>query len=412
MNTYIIAAAYFLFILEMLLISKSFFYTRRERKTERETYTPKVAIVAPHYGWDDETAEHAKTLLEQDYEGDFQICFVTHDNVDSGYDVSYPHLKELVNNVPNAEVYLAPNIVDNNLPRSQKVQNLITVIEGLPSDVEVIAFVDADVAIQNDWLRLLVTPLQDTEIGATVGGRFYFPQTWNFPSLVEATWVNFQMSLQGDHWLTMVWGGSNAFRREFLEEGQILERWEKATIEDLNTTRAVRDVKRKIHFVPDCVAVTRTSNRTWRQILEFTNRQMIMTKHMGLWAQWFGSLFLFLPKAILVIGSMIMVIGSIPQSLSFYESQLGLLPVVLLIPLFEAMGFRLCCRNLPQWLHEMPKVRDTLRISKYAAPFSIFLAGINAFYAIFQRNIVWGGVKYKILSATTCKVLGRVEKKK
>ena len=397
MNTYIIAVTYFLFILEMLLISHSFFYTRRERKTKRPTYTPKAAIVAPHYGWDDETAEHAKTLLDQDYEGDFRIHFVTHDKVGSSYDVSYPHLQEIAKDVPHADVRLAPNIVDNNLSRSQKVQNLITVIESLPEDVEVIAFVDADVAIQKDWLRLLVTPLQDDTIGATVGGRFYFPQTWNFPSLVEAAWINFQMSLQGDHWLTMVWGGSNAFRREFLEKGQILQRWEQAANEDLNTTRAVRDVKLKIHFVPDCVAVTRTANRTWRQIFEFTNRQMIMTKHMGLWVQWFGSLFLFLPKAILVF-------GTIP----FIGIQPGLLPVVF-IPFLEAIGFHLCSRNLPKWLRDMPKVQDTLRISKYAAPFSIFLAGINAFYAIFQRKIVWGGVKYEILSATTCRVLASVK---
>ncbi len=387
----------------MLLIGQSFFYTRRERKTARPTYTPKVTIVAPHYGWDDDTAEHAKSLLQQDYEGEYQVCFVTHDKADTGHDVSYPHLQELAKDVPHAEVILAPNIVDNNLPRSQKVQNLMTVIENLPEDVEVIAFVDADVKIRNDWLRLLVTPLQDNKIGATVGGRFYFPQTWNFPSLVEATWVNFQMSLQGDHWLTMVWGGSNAFRREFLEKGQILQRWEQATIEDLNTTRAVRDTKRKIHFVPDCVAVTRTSNRTWGQIFEFTNRQMIMTKHMGLWAQWFGSLILFLPKAVLVI-------GTIPFILPFFGPKTGLLPVVF-IPFFEVISYKLCCRNLPQWLRDMPKVQDTLRISKYAAPVSIFLAGINAFYATFQRKIVWGGVRYEILSATTCKVLGRVKEK-
>ena len=393
MTTYIIAITYILFILEILLISPSFFYTRRERKTDRPAYTPKVAIIAPHYGWDDETAEHVKTLLDQDYEGDFTVHFVTHDKVGPGYDVSYPHLQEIAKDVPYAEVRLAPNIVDNNLPRSQKVQNLITVIESLPEDVEVLAFVDADVAIQRDWLRLLVNPLQDDTIGATVGGRFYFPQTWNFASLVEAAWVNFQMALQGDHWLTMVWGGSNAFRRELLEKGQILERWEQAAIEDLNTTRAVRDVKLKIHFVPDCVAVTRTANRTWKQIFEFTNRQMIMTKHMGLWAQWFGSLFIFLPKALLVF-------GAIP----FVGIQPGLLAVVF-IPFLEAMSFRLCSRNLPKWLRDMPKVRDTLRISKYAAPFCIFLAGINAFYAIFQRKIVWGGVKYEILSATTCRVL-------
>lgn len=405
MNTsiIIILTTYVLFILEVLLISQSFFYTRRERKTERPSYTPTVAIIAPHYGWDDATAEHTESLFQQDYDGDFRIYFVTHDNDGTGHDVSYPHLQQLVKDVPHADVFLAPNIIDNNLPRSQKVQNLITVIEKLPQDIEVIAFVDADVSIQKDWLKLLVSPLQDQSIGATVGGRFYFPQTWNFPSLVEATWVNFQMALQGDHWLTMVWGGSNAFRREFLEKGQILQRWEQATVEDLNTTRAVRDAKRKIHFVPDCVAVTRTSNRTWGQIFEFTNRQMIMTCHMGLWAQWFGSLILFLPKAFLVI-------GSIPFAILSIGTQTGLLPVVL-IPIFEVLGFRLCCRNLPLWLREMPKVQDTLRISKYAAPFSIFLAGINAFYAMFQRKIVWGGVRYEILSATTCKVLGRVKDK-
>ena len=398
MNTSIILyTTYFLFILEMLLISQSFFYTRRERKTQRPTYTPNVAIIAPHYGWDDDTEEHAKSLLVQDYEGEYHIYFVTHETDDTGHDISYPHLQEVAKDNPHADVLLAPNIIDNDLPRSQKVQNLITVIENLPNDVEVIAFVDADVEIQKDWLKLLVTPLQDDTIGATVGGRFYFPQTWNFPSLVEASWINFQLSLQGDHWLTMVWGGSNAFRREFLEKGQILQRWENATIEDLNTTRAVRDVKRKIHFVPDCIAVTQTSNRTWRQIFEFTNRQMIMTLHMGLWAQWLGSLILCLPKAILIVGT-----------LPFIFSRQTLLPIVF-IPFLEVIGFHLCCRNLPKWLREKQGVRDSLRISKYAAPFSIFLAGINAFYAIFQRKIVWGGVRYKILSATTCKVLGRVK---
>lgn len=384
----------------MLLISQSFLYSRRERKTQRPTYTPKVAIIAPHYGWDDDTEEHVKSLLIQDYEGEYHVYFVTHEMLETGHDISYPHLQEVVKDNPLADVILAPNIIDSELPRSQKVQNLLTVIENLPDDVEVIAFVDADVEIQKDWLKLLVMPLQDESIGATVGGRFYFPQTWNFASLVEASWINFQLSLQGDHWLTMVWGGSNAFRREFLEKGKILERWEFATIEDLNTTRAVRDVKLKIHYVPDCVAVTRTSNRTWRQVFEFTNRQMIMTFHMGLWAQWLGSLVLCLPKALIIV-------ATIP----FIFSRQTLLPVVF-IPFLEVIGYHLCCRNLPKWLREKEGVRDSLRIGKYSAPFSIFLAGINAFYAMFQRKIVWGGVRYKILSATTCKVMERVNRER
>ncbi|MCY3739802.1 MAG: glycosyltransferase family 2 protein [Candidatus Poribacteria bacterium] len=399
MQTYIIATAYFFFIVQLLIITRSFFYARSERNARRPDYTPKAAIIAPHYGWDADTAEHVKGLLHQDYAGAYEVFFVTHQKADSGHDVSYPHLCEIAEPHPNIHVLLAPNIVDNNLPRSQKVQNLITVIEKLPDDIEVIAFVDADVAIREDWLTLLVNPLQESDIGTTVGGRFYFPQTWNIASLVESIWVNFQMSIQGDHPLTMVWGGSNAFRREMLEKAQILERWEQATIEDLNTTLAMQDVKHKVHFVPDCVAITHTANRTWNQVIEFTNRQMIMTFHMGLWRQWLASLVVFLPKGLFVF-------GSIP----FLFHRRELLPVIFILFL-EALSYRLYSKNLPRWLQNMPKVRQTIGISSYVTSVSVFLAGLNAVYAIFQRKITWGGVRYEILSATKCRVLGAVKRK-
>ena len=400
MQTYIIATAYFFFIVELLVIGRSFLYTRRERNTKRPDYTPKVAIIAPHYGWDAETEEHAKGVLRQDYAGEYEVFFVTHQKADSGHDVSYPHLCEIAEPHSNVHVLLAPNIVDNDLGRSQKVQNLLTAIETLPDDIEVIAFVDADVAIQKDWLTLLVNPLQEPEIGTTVGGRFYFPQSWNIAAFAESIWVNFQMSFQGDHLYTMVWGGSNAFRREMLEKAQILQRWEQATIEDLNTTLAMRDVKHKVHFVPDCVAITQTANRTWNQVMEFTNRQVIMTFHMGLWVQWLISLLVCLPKGLCVF-------GSIP----FLFHRRELLPVIF-IPFLEALSYRLFSKNLPRWLQDMPKVRQTIGISSYATSIGIFLAGLNAVYAVFQRKITWGGVRYEILSATKCRVLGVVQRKR
>ena len=400
MQTYIIATAYFFFIVELFVIGRSFLYARRERNTKRPDYTPKVAIIAPHYGWDAETEEHAKGLLHQEYAGEYEVFFVTHEKADTGHDVSYPHLCEIAEPHPNIHVLLAPNIVDNDLGRSQKVQNLLTVIEKLPDDIEVIAFVDADVAIQKDWLTLLVNPLQEPEIGTTVGGRFYFPQTWNIAAFAESIWVNFQMSFQGDHLYTMVWGGSNAFRREMLEKAKILQRWDKATIEDLNTTLAMRDVKHKVHFVPDCVAITQTANRTWNQVMEFTNRQVIMTFHMGLWVQWLISLLVCLPKGLCVL-------GSIP----FLFHRRELLPVIF-IPFLEALSYRLFSKNLPRWLQDMPKVRETIGISSYVTSIGIFLAGLNAVYAVFQRKITWGGVRYEILSATKCRVLGIVQRKR
>ncbi len=397
MISYIIGAAYLVLILEVLIIINSFRYARRERSAKRPNYTPKTAIIAPHYGWDDQTSENAKRLLNQDYAGGYEVFFVTHAKGETGYDESYPHLLEIAEGHPNAHTLLAPNIVDNSLPRSQKVQNLMTAIAAFSADVEIIAFVDADATIERDWLRLLVQPLQDENVGATVGARFYFPHTLNTASLVEAVWINFQIALQGDHPLAMVWGGSNAIRREAFDEGRVLQRWENATIEDHNLTHTVRDLKRKIHFVPDCIAVTHTEKRTWKQIIEFTNRQIVMTFRMGLKAQWWGTLLILLPKALLVL-------GSIPFMIFYSERFL----LVLLVPFIEIQSFRIFSRNLPRWLRDTPKIRETLRTAALVVPIAMFLAGLNAVYALFQNKIVWGGVRYEILSATKCRVLGRI----
>ena len=397
MISYIIGAVYLVLILEVLIIINSFRYARRERNTKRPDYIPKAAIIAPHYGWDAQTAENVKRLLDQDYAGEYEVFFVTHAKGESGYDESYPHLLEIAEGHPNVRALLAPNIVDNSLPRSQKVQNLMTAIAAFSDDIKIIAFVDADATIERDWLRLLVQPLQDKRVGATVGARFYFPHTLNTASLVEAIWINFQIALQGDHPLAMVWGGSNAIRRESFEQGKVLQRWDNATIEDHNLTHAVRDLKRKIHFVPDCIAVTHTERRTWKQVIEFTNRQIVMTFRMGLKAQWWGTLLVLLPKALLVL-------GSIPFMIFYSERFL----LVLLVPFIEIQSFRIFSRNLPRWLRDTPKIRATLRTAALVVPIAMFLAGLNAVYALFQNKIVWGGVRYEILSATRCRVLGRI----
>jgi cellulose synthase/poly-beta-1,6-N-acetylglucosamine synthase-like glycosyltransferase len=396
MISYITGTVYFFLILEILLIVKSFLYARRERKTKRPDYAPKVAIVAPHYGWDAPTVENVRRLLNLDYAGAYEVFFVTHAQGESGYDTSYPHLLEIAEKYPNARVSLAPNIVDNSLPRSQKVQNLMTAISAFPDDIEVVAFVDADATVQADWLTLLVQPLQDKQVGATVGARFYFPHNFHTAPLVEAIWINFQIALQGDHPFSMVWGGSNAIRRELLETGKVLQRWDNAAIEDHNLTHAVRDLKLKVHFVPDCVAITHIENRTWKQIMEFTNRQMVMTYRMGFKAQWACSLFIFLPKALIVLGSILFV---------FYFDRL--LPV-LFVPFIEIPSYRIFALNLPCWLRDMPRMRETIRVTSLVTPISMCVAGLNALYALFQNKIAWGGVRYEILSATKCRVLGRV----
>ena len=396
---YLIGTCYLALLCEFYVVLRSFLYVRRERRQQRDSYFPKVAVLAPHYGWDEETEQNVRQLLCQDYSGDYQIYFVTHAIDNQGADISFQYLKQVTEDASNTQVLLAPNVVDNGLPRSQKVQNLITVIDNLPSDVEIIAFVDADAFVHRTWLTNLVQPLQNSQIGATVGARLYVPCSSGIATYIEAAWINFQIALQANPAITMVWGGSNAVRRHLIEDGQVISRWSNATIEDHNLTHAVKDLKQKIHFVPDCITLNRTADRTWKQIFEFTNRQMIMTFWMGHRKQWIGTLIGSLPKTLILLLALpgLFLFGPVPLSLVF------------LVPFLEIQCYRLTFRSLPEWLRSDPEVLGNIRRSSFVAPISTGVAAFNSIWTLFKNEIVWGGVRYKILSATTSQVLGRVQ---
>ena len=401
---YLVGTCYFLLIVEILVILRSFFYARREKRKTPPAFFPKVAVIAPHYGWDFRTAENVKRVLKQDYAGDHLVYLVTNYVGDADYDSSYRPLLELVEGYTNVQVVLAPNIIDDDLPRSQKIQNLMSVIELLPNDIEVIAFIDADAEIRSDWLSQLVQPLKDPKVGATVGGRFYLVTGKNgflkdLATVTEAAWVNFQLAIQGDHPLTMVWGGSNAIRRKLISQGKVLERWDRAAIEDHNLTFAVRSLNQKIHFVPEAISICHTKHRSWKQVLEFTNRQTIMTYWMRHKIQWAILFMTVVPKTLILFSVPFLALSMRTATWLF-----SLIPFLFL----EIYCYRYSFVVLPDEMKHNQQIRENIKRTSFAIPISGFVAAVNAVWAIFQNEIVWGNVRYRILSDTECQVLGRV----
>ncbi len=396
MFTFFIVVAYLLLSVELLILVRSFRYARRERRRRRKKYAPKAVILAPHYGWNDQIERNARLLLRQDYPGEYEVCFITHERGKEGADDSYGPLAALAEENRSVRVVLAPNIVDNALPRSQKVQNLLTAVNRLDEDVEVLAFVDADSRVRKDWLRKLVEPLSDETIGVTVGARYYVPQVLRVPTLVESVWINFQLFWQGDHSFAMVWGGSTAIRRKTFRLGEVSRRWMRAAFEDHQLTRSVRNLGLKIHFVPDCVVVTETGRRTWRQVMEFTNRQILVTYRMGLRVQWATIIALFVPKALIVL-------GALPYSLS----SPGRLAAIGAIPFLEGLCYLVAGLNLPRWLRREPKLARSQYVGSFVVPLAMSVAVINAVNALFHSEFVWGGVRYVLPSPSECHVVGR-----
>ena len=64
---------------------------------------------------------------------------------------------------------------------------------------------------------------------------------------------------------------------------------------------------------------------------------------------------------------------------------------------------------LPKWLRSDREVTEDLRRSAVFAPISTMVAAVNVIFTLFKNEIVWGGVNYKILSATKSQVVGRLK---
>jgi cellulose synthase/poly-beta-1,6-N-acetylglucosamine synthase-like glycosyltransferase len=389
------------FAVEMVLLAWALRCVRRERRVVRTPYAPRVAVIAPHYGWDAGAEANAARLLRQDYPGEYQVYFVTHIGAGGPPDDSYRPLQRLTAGDSRARVLLAPNVVDHALGRSQKAENLLTALAAVPDDVAAFAFVDADACIASDWLRRLIEPLQEEKVGITTGARFYAPLVPSVPAYTEAVWVNYQIPLYGDPRVGMVWGGSSAIRREVLEEGGVRRRWRRALFEDQHLTKTMADLGKRIHFVPDCITVNFTGDRSWRQVFEFTNRQMGVTYWMRLRVSWWLALTHLLPKGVVFA-------ASIPLTILVSEWY----ALLLAVPVLESFSYLLFTRTLPASIREDRRVGRTMLLTSLTVPLAFLVGGINALFAPLMRSITWGGVRYAYRDPEGCLILGRVEKKR
>ena len=101
---------------------------------------------------------------------------------------------------------------------------------------------------------------------------------------MRSVWNASSVSILGDHNRNFAWGGSLAIRRETFERIGVLQAWHGAVSDDYAITRAAQRAGAKIHFVPACL-IPSHGECSFRELLEFTTRQIIITRvyHPALW---------------------------------------------------------------------------------------------------------------------------------
>ncbi|HEY0005572.1 MAG TPA: glycosyltransferase family 2 protein [Pyrinomonadaceae bacterium] len=376
-------------------------YVRREMKRELADFTPPLSVIAPCRGLEQGLRANLEALFTQDYPA-YEIIFVS----DAEDDPALALLEEVRRafdgqSGPASRIVIAGKTGES----GQKVHNLLAAVRQASPLSQLFIFVDTDARPAADWLRALVAPLAEDDVGAATGYRWFIPLRGGLASHLRSVWnasIASALGARGDK--NFCWGGSTAIRRETFEKLDMTHVWRGTLSDDFALMRALRRARLPIHFVPACL-VASLEDCGFRELLEFTTRQLKITR---VYAPHFW-------KAVLAGSTLFTLVFFGGLALTLARAWLGLpfaIPLLLLALIFLlGVGkayLRLRAVSLP-----LARYRRELAVGAPAQlllwPLAVPLYLYNALAAALSRRITWRGITYELKSPTETVILHRPE---
>jgi len=373
-------------------------FVRRRLATHAGFYSPRVAVICPCKGADPGLESNLMALTHFDYPN-YELVFVVAKSTDSSVRVI-----ERIKSLSQRKIHLV--IAGPPEDSGEKVSNLRKAVEGLTEAFDVFVFTDSDIAPSRGWLTKLVTPLGNPRVGATTTYRWLIPVRRNgksgLASAVGSVWNASVATMLGEHSRNFCWGGGTAIRRQVFQEIGGLAYWQGVVSDDLTLTNALHHDGRLIEFVPECLAPTPYAT-TWEELLEFTNRQIILTRVYSptMWT------IAAVTNATYVLTALVAFIVILRQMLAG-EVWGETLMLAFAIPLFAAIKGALrtvaIADLLPEW---KPQMRQWAWTWTVLAPVIPFLFFVNFCASLATNQIRWRGIRYRLISINQTQVISR-----
>jgi glycosyltransferase involved in cell wall biosynthesis len=214
-----------------------------------ESELPRAAIILAVRGADPSLSHCLAGILRQDYPR-YSVRIVVDSQQDRGWDMVHDVLQKGHNPRVNVEVNVLQRRHDT---CSLKVSSQLQAIAELDPAIEVVAFIDADSIPAADWLRALVLPFADPQVGATTGFRWFAPSDSQWGTLVR--YMYNAGSAPQMYVFSMAWGGSMAVRTRIFRESDLLDVWSRSFCEDVGVYSVIRKRGFRLAFVPDATHI-------------------------------------------------------------------------------------------------------------------------------------------------------------
>ncbi|MBF2009385.1 MAG: glycosyltransferase family 2 protein [Chlorogloeopsis fritschii C42_A2020_084] len=238
---------------------------------------PKVAVILCLRGGDPFLPYCLRSLLQQNYpQYDLKLI------VDSKEDPAWKIANDAIASLGATNVQVSPLSI-RRYNCSLKCSSLVQAVSELDDSYKVVALADADAVVHPNWLRELVTPLNDPKVGATTGNRWYLPTGKYWGTTVRYLWnasAVVQMFFYG-----IPWGGTLAVKTEVIHQTGLLDRWARAYGEDTMIRRVLGQHGLKVKFVPSLL-ILNCEETDLPRLLEWMKRQLVSSRlyHPQWWA--------------------------------------------------------------------------------------------------------------------------------
>ena len=343
---------------------------------------PKAAVILSLRGHDPFLQQCLRNLIGQNYP-DFQIYLV----VDSEADPAWDAIHEVQREFPHK--FVVATLQNRRSNCSLKNSSIIQAVNSLPGDVEVVALVDADAVVAPTWLRNLVLPLANPEIGCTTGIRWFAPVEQTFANRLRCYWNHIAASMI--YASNIPWGGSMAVRRSILDSG-LTDEWSRMFCEDAHTINHLNRRGIGLAHVPDAT-IPNQENVSVVSCIRFINRQMLIFRLYN--PNWTWLVFVtFLAAALRIAHDVLIIRALLMQEFLSALLLIAIHPLVLLVIRYEAGRLDQIVRQRVKENGQDIAPNPLPTALGYFCVEIVFLTSMLT--ALFTRFALWRGIEYRI----------------
>ncbi len=396
--TILLIALTVLQLLFALYLTLLFHRTRKRFNKKAKPNHQKTVVIIPCKGIDNNFEKNISSFFHLDHP-DYMLYFVVEDESDPAYEKLNFMIRNLEN--PSKAKDIKVLIAGYGQECSQKIHNLIYAYRNIPEKIEILAFADSDVCVNENWLKKLIYPLRRNIIGASTGYRWFIPIENNISTLIATTLNSKIAQLLGNNRFDLAWGGSMAMTVEKFKKLNIEKLWHNALSDDYCLTYAVKKAGLRVEYVSNCL-VPSYEKFTFRSLYEFARRQLLITRVYN-FKTWllalFGNIMAFCQLWIIPLTAITACLTS-----ASYCIFLVILALINISAHFYSAFLRK--KIVTTMLKEKTDELETA--VKTDLSFFWLWPAIMLFFltsSAIGKKITWRGIKYRIISPTETKII-------